>query len=141
MHTLVRRQIEVPAKYLGITNKVHGFDSNRSSWSDDFWEEARHEYEEEVVPMEIEVAGNETSNETSRDNGSIDDNGGSVDAVVDIVVEVHNEVDMASEALSAAVESDNNGVVDGHDGVGIGSFLSQNDEEMSTRNAHHCAIC
>jgi hypothetical protein len=60
---------------------------------------------------------------------------------VDIVVEVHNEVDMASEALSVTVESDNNGVVDGHDGVGIGSFLSQNDEEMSTRNAHHCVIC
>jgi hypothetical protein len=62
---------------------------------------------------------------------------------VDIVVEVHNEVDMASEALSAAVESDNNGVVGDHDGVGIDDYLSQNDEEMmrTTRNAHHCAIC
>jgi hypothetical protein len=66
VHTLVPRQIEAAAKYLGITNKVHGFDCNRSSWSDDFWEEARYEYEEEVVTMEIEVAGNETSNETSR---------------------------------------------------------------------------
>jgi hypothetical protein len=140
VHTLVPRQIEVAAKYLGITNKVHGFDSNRSSWScsDDFWEEARYEYEEEVVRMEIEVAGNETS----RDNGSIDDNGGTVDAVVDIVVEVHNEMDMASEALSAAVESDNNGVVGDHDGVGVDDYLGHNDKMMrTTRNAHHCAIC
>jgi hypothetical protein len=48
VHTLVLRQIEVAAKYLGITNKVHECDCNRSSWSDDFWEEARCEYEEEV---------------------------------------------------------------------------------------------
>jgi hypothetical protein len=140
VHTRVPRQIEVAAKYLGITNKVHRFDCNRSSWSDDFWEEAeaRYEYEEEVAPMEIEVAGNETS----RNNNSVDDNCGSVDAVVDIVVEVHNEVDMALEALSAAVESDNNGVVGDHDGVGVDDYLGHNDKMMrTTRNAHHCAIC
>jgi hypothetical protein len=36
VHTLVPRQIEVAAKYLAITNKVHGFDCNGSSWIDDF---------------------------------------------------------------------------------------------------------
>jgi hypothetical protein len=136
VHTLVPRQIEVAAKYLGITNKVHGCDCNRSSWSDDFWEEARYVYEEEVVTMEIEVAGNETS----RDNGSIDGNGGSVDAVVDMVAD---EADIALEALSDSVKSDKNGVVGDHDGVGIESYLGQSDEDMmwTTRNAHHCVIC
>mmetsp|Transcript_27678 Transcript_27678/g.50116 ORF Transcript_27678/g.50116 Transcript_27678/m.50116 type:complete len:95 (-) Transcript_27678:37-321(-) len=94
--------------------------------------------------MEIEVAGNETS----RNNDSVDDNCGSVDTVVDIVVDVHHEVDMSSEALSAAVESDNNGVVGDHDGVGIDDSLSQNDNDMlrtnyaqRTTHAHHFAIC
>jgi hypothetical protein len=37
LHNLAPRQIEVAAKYVGITNKVHGFDCNRSSRYDDFW--------------------------------------------------------------------------------------------------------
>jgi hypothetical protein len=60
-------------------------------------------------------------NETSRDNGSIDDNGGFVDAVVDMVAEVHNEADISLEALSKSVKSNKNGVVGDHDGVGVDS--------------------